>query len=184
VVASYPGFKEPPWQELDPKKHEDLIFKLMKYEACGVDGYFKRSPCQISYTDEYLHKEVRSFVTEGGKLQLWRARLLDWFEISENLPALPGPQTIIQLRWRRDGDIQKKDCPNKPVADWWRGGLYIVADDLSGPHPQVKAYATYFKHYTLFFFSGKLHYVDGTEGARIGINRDGWPITFCDIRYK
>jgi hypothetical protein len=33
VVASYPKFKEPPWENLDPKQHEELIFKLMKYRC-------------------------------------------------------------------------------------------------------------------------------------------------------
>ena len=184
VVASYPGFKEPPWQELDPKKHEDLIFKLLKYRACGVDGYFGKGPCEISYTDEYLRKETSRFIAEGGRVQLWRVRLLSWYEISENRPTPPGPQTVIQLRWKRDVQKEQKRCPGRPVVDWWRGGLYIVADDLSGPHPDVKAYASYFEHMTVFIFSGKIHYVDGSDGARIGIDREGFPRTFCDIRYK
>ncbi len=187
VVASYPGFKEPPWQELDAKKHEDLIFKLLKYRACGVNGYFGRGPCQISYTDESLHKETRRFIAEGGRIHLWRTRLLDWFEISENLPTPPGPQTVIQLRWGRDIELEKKRCPGKPVVDWWIGGLYIVADDLSGPHPQVNSSnASSLESKTAFFFSNKLHYVAGSSGyVVIGIDRGGWSMpSFCDIRYK
>jgi len=183
VVASYPGFKEPPWEELDPKKHEDLIFKLLKYRLCGgAYGYFGGRPC--GYTDEGLRHEASNFIKNGGLIQVWRARLLSWFEISEDRPTPPGPQTVIQLRWKRDVEQEKKSCPGKPVVNWWKGGMYIVADDLSGPHPQVTSYASYFENRTAFFFSGKLHYVDGSEGARIGIDRDGFPVTFCDIRYR
>lgn len=186
VVASYKGFKEPPWQELDAKKHENLIFKLLKYRACGVDGYFGRGPCQLSDTDEYLRKETRRFIEEGGRIQLWRTRLLDWFEISENLPAPPGPQTVIQLRWKRDIELEKKRCPGKPVVDWWLGGLYIVTDDLSGPHPQVNSSnASSLESKTAFFFSSKLHYVAGSGDVLIGIASGGWGMpSFCDIRYK
>lgn len=80
--------------------------------------------------------------------------------------------------------LEKKSCPGKPVVDWWMGGLYFVADDLTGPHPQVKPYASYFENCTAFFFSGKIHYVDVSEDAVIGIDRSGWPVTFCIISYR
>ncbi|OGP55868.1 MAG: hypothetical protein A2Y65_00010 [Deltaproteobacteria bacterium RBG_13_52_11] len=183
VVASYPGFKEPPWQELDPQKYKDLIFKLLKYRACGVDKYFGKGTC--GYTDEGLRKEAERFIKGGGRIQLWRVRLLSWYEISENRPTPPGPQTVIQLRWKRDVQREQKSCPGRPVVDWWKGGLYIVADDLSGPDPRVKpSAASYLEYHTLFYFKGKLHYVSAGNDVLIGIDRDGWAVEFCNIPYK
>jgi hypothetical protein len=181
VVASYPGFKEPPWQDLDPRKHEELIAKLMKYRLCGPEGYFGERPCR--YTDETYPEEARRFIKEGGRLQLWRTELIKGNPVDGPVP--PPPQTVVQLRWKWNLTKESERCPGKPVVDWWGGGLYIVTDDLSGPHPALRTWPVgYLMSRSVFFFSGKLHYVEGHDQVLIGADYDGMPGTSCVLEYK
>ncbi len=175
VVASYPDFKEPLWENLDPKQHEELIFKLMKYR-CTPSGETK-----CAETDESIRKDVNEFIKNGGILQVWRACILMQ---SVDGPAPPCLQTIVQLRYHRDTKREKERCTGKPVVDWRGGGLYLVKEDLSGPYEMKNPWIKYFTSSAPFLISGKLHYIMSHDEVRIDHKDGPIPSGFCDIRYK
>jgi hypothetical protein len=177
VVASYSEFKEPPWENLDPAKHEELIFKLMKYRLTPYGGD------KAIYGDEGIRKDVKEFIKNGGILQVWRACIL---MPSVDGPVPPCPQTIVQLRYHRDIKQEKERCPGKPVVDWWGGGLYLVKEDLSGPYEMRNPWLKYFTSLAPFLISGKLYFVGRGDAVRIDYYYDGGsaPGILCDIRYK
>ena len=177
VVVSYPEFKEPPWENLDPKQHEELIFKLMKYRLTPFGEN------KSIYTDESIRKDVKEFIKDGGILQVWRACVLRQFVDG---PVPPCPQTIVQLRYHRDMKREKQRCPGKPVVDWWGGGLYLVKEDLSGPYEMRNPRLKYFTSLAPFLISGKLYFVGKGDAVRIDYDYDGGssPGILCDIRYK
>lgn len=177
VVASYPDFKEPPWENLDPKQHEELIFKLMKYRLTPFGEN------KSIYTNESIRKDVKEFIKDGGILQVWRACILGQFVDG---PVPPCPQTILQLRYHRDTKREKERCTGKPVLDWRGGGLYLVKDDLSGPYEMRNPRLKYFTSLAAFLASEKLYYIMSYDEVRIDYYYDDGPIPIilCDIRYK
>lgn len=177
VVASYPAFIEPPWENLDPKQHEELIFKLMKYRLTT----FGRN--EAIYTDESIRKDVKRFIEEGGKLQVWHACILRPFVDG---PVPPCPQAIVQLRYHREIEREKERCSGKPVVDWLGGGIYLVKEDLSGPHQMRNPRLKHFNSLAPFLIAGKLYYVMRGESVRIEYDYDtgSAPGIMCDIRYK
>ncbi len=176
VVASYPDFKEPPWENLDPKKHEELIFKLMKYRLTPYGGN------EAIYTDKSIRKDVKDFITSGGILQVWRACVLRQFVDG---PVPPCPQTIVQLRYQQDPDQEKQKCNGKPVVNWRGGGLYLVKGDLSGPYEMRNPWLKYFTSVAPFLISGKLYFVMRGDDVRVDHYEDGSiPYGTCDIRYN
>ncbi len=177
VVVSFPEFKEPPWENLDPKQHEELIFKLMKYRLTPFGGN------KAIYGDESIRKDVKGFIKDGGILQVWHACILRQFVDG---PVPPCPQTIVQLRYHRDIKREKERCTGKPVADWWGGGLYFVKEDLSGPYEMRNPRLKYFTSLAPFLISGKLYFVGKGDAVRIDYDYDGGssPGILCDIRYK
>jgi hypothetical protein len=193
VVASYPGFKEPEWQDLDPKQHERLVSELIEYRTCGADAYFKRfnridpayalKKCS-GITPQAKHSFVNDVLEGRVKLQLLRARVLTKRNYID-YTAPTGLQTLIQFRGEQDKKYHLAQCPDKPFVEWYIGGPYVVADDLSGPHAGVTTVG-YLSGKVLFLYDGKLHYADSTGGeAQIGIvEDDGYGRDFCDIRFK
>lgn len=178
VVTSYPEFKEPPWENLDPAKHEELIFKLMKYRLTPYGGN------KAIYTDESIRKDVNKFIKDGGVLQVWRSCILRQFVDG---PVPPCPQTIVQLRYHRDIKRENERCTGKPVVDWWGGGLYLVKEDLSGPYEMRNPWLKYFTSLAPFLISGKLYFVGRGDAVRIDYyyhDDSPFPIILCDIRYK
>ncbi len=177
VVASYPAFKEPAWEKLDPKQHEELIFKLMKYRLTPSGRN------EAIYTDESIRKDVKRFIEDGGILQRWRACILRPFVDG---PVPPCPQTIVQLRYHRDMEREKERCPGKPVVDWLGGGLYLVKEDLSGPYEMRNPWLKYLTSLSPFLISGKLYFVGRGADVRIDYCYDDEPNPgiMCDIRYE
>lgn len=141
VIASYPQFTAPPWEELDLGKNEELLFKLMKYGGeGGPDGYFHLLPelKQRSPDSAYRYKAKR-FVEEGGRLRVWRTRLVNQYGTGPIVSAPPGEQTIVQMIFSVPKVNQDAYCVGKPKPTSVYGAalLYIVTSDLSGPDPNV-----------------------------------------------
>lgn len=137
VMATFPDFSSPPWQELDPKEHLDLIWRLLMYNG-RADVYFRRGAAAkaspIPDTPATRHAAT-DFVSRGGKLRVWRARLFkDYGDPSH--PAPSGEQTIIELRQSFSYDPKAHDpCLRNPKL--WGGSTYVVTADLRGPDPTV-----------------------------------------------
>ena len=134
AVGLAPFFSEPPWAELDPKKHEELIMRLMWFNQDPY-GYFKINPPTPGYGENYFRKQAREFIEKGGRVQHWRARMVEALYFppdGNNKPAPPGEQDIIQLRYMYGtaSTIRKTagcELPN------WSGQVFLVTADLTGP---------------------------------------------------
>lgn len=135
VVVSSPELKEPPWEELDPREHMDLLVRLLRYWS-GPKNYFRSPP--PSAQDSAQHDRAQSFIDEGGRMLLWRARILDHYLIEEGgSEAPPGEQAIVQLRTKKPTTSEAQQaCPGKPLLDW-QSTVFFAAPDLSGPDPHV-----------------------------------------------
>lgn len=134
--STFPGFSSPPWQELDPKEHLDLIWRLLMYRA-RADRYFQRglwakSPSILDNPGD--RRAATDFIARGGKLRVWRTRLFDDYGAGQ--PAPPGEQTVVELRQSFNYNPNAPDpCRDNP--QFWPGSTYIVTPDLSGPDPSV-----------------------------------------------
>lgn len=135
AIESFPGFSEPPWQDLDPHEHLDLISKLLKYWQVGPRKYFDSISSGTAAKDAVYHNKAIAFVSAGGRLRVWRTRLVPSFG---NRPAPPGEQTVVEL----DNHIAlasiPRECPG-PRSKGWIPTLFLVTPDLSGPDPDIDA---------------------------------------------
>jgi hypothetical protein len=134
--STFPGFSSPPWQELDPKEHLDLIWRLLMYRA-RADRYFQRglwakSPSILDNPGD--RRAATDFIARGGKLRVWRTRLFDDYGAGQPAPA--GEQTVVELRQSLNYNPKAPDpCYDNP--QFWQGSTYIVTSDLKGPDPSV-----------------------------------------------
>jgi hypothetical protein len=133
VMMTYPKLSTPPWEDLDPKVHEDLLLKLLKYSEEGVAGYFQTMPGLPTYPDSRYKNELERLKKAGFKLQVWRTRLTGYFD---NKPAPAGQQTVVQILRKLDNSSANKRFPSKQTIDW-RANTFIVTSDLKGPDPAV-----------------------------------------------
>ncbi len=136
-MATYPKFSQPPWQNLDPRKHVELIYKLIMSRG-KTDQYFRRGlgvhlP-PIPDTGDRIR--VTNFIVGGGQLRVWRTRLFDYYGVMSD-PAPPGEQTIIELGQSFKNDPKAPPaCRDNPQL-LSGGSVYIVTADLKGPDPHV-----------------------------------------------
>lgn len=140
VIASYPGFSAPPWEELDPKAHEDLLVKLLKYSGEDPVGYFQLRPeVKPRNTDSYYQSSAKRIIEEGGRLRVWRTRLVNHFGTGPIVTAPPGEQSIVQMYLPMPKENQGIFCPGKPKPTRLNSVklTYIFTGDLSGPEPLV-----------------------------------------------
>lgn len=140
VMMSYHKFTAPPWEELDPQQHEELLFKLEKYAQEGPDGYFHLLPGLEALQPDWVYRNrAKQFLEEGGRLRVWRTRLVNHYGSGPIVAAPPGNQTIVQKYIRISKEIQSTYCTDrpKPTELYMRASIYIVTSDLSGPDPNV-----------------------------------------------
>lgn len=137
VIASYPKFYEAAWEDLDPRKYEELIVKLEKYSQEGPAGYFHLMPgLKEQQPDSAYRYRARDFIEHGGRLQMWRTRLVNHYGTGPIIPAPPGEQTIVRMGTPLPNNPQTKICIGKQKNISW-GVVYVVTADLSGPDPNV-----------------------------------------------
>ena len=180
VMLTYPGFTEPPWEELDSWQHEELVFKLIRYSK----GSFAKPG-----SEPRLHAEAREFIERGGRLQLWRTRLVSDFR-NRNHPEVwtpPGLQNVVQLR-EPAALVQEETtgrCPDVPRANWGGGRLFIVNDDLSDLNPDVGYTGETLAHFTLVLYKGRPYFLSGAfwETLTIGWDQGSGPGDFCQLDY-
>jgi len=134
VVTTFPGFSSPPWQELDPKEHLDLIWRLFMYRG-RADQYFRRgSGAELPPIPDTAatRRAATDFVAAGGAIRVWRTRLFDNYD-DPHYPVPSGEQTVVELRTLFE---MPPDCRGKPHILGF-GSTFIVTVDLSGPDPHV-----------------------------------------------
>lgn len=189
ILARYPGFMPPPWQELDPKEHLDLIWRLLMYRG-RADQYFRRgaaaNTAPIPDTPA-TRRAATDFVARGGKLRVWRTRLFEFYG-DTHYPAPTGEQTIVELRQSFSRNPKKSDiCLDDPKS--WSPSTYIVTSDLKGPDPNVDAgTATRLASSELLIYEGAPYLVTGNSfvfrmqtSAKLP---DAWPLVYCGFRFK
>ena len=183
VVATYPGWKDLPWRDLDPAEQEALIRELVRYQQLGADEYFGRKK---RLTDDQRRAREEGFGNWNRpgdlRLRVSRVRLINWLY---DKPAVPGEQTIVQLLYPISGkemEALKRESPDKPVAPF-RDRAYIVTDDLKGPHPGVSEWhAVNLTQPRLF---DNQPYFLGGGALTAGILKDfgSGPNQFCSLQF-
>jgi len=148
VIASYPLFSDPLWEELDSKKYEDLIAKIEKYEQETPDGYFHRlTGIRKMQPDLAYRNRAKDFIKNGGRLQVWRTKLSPFnFSNSKGNRDPSKVQTIIRMSGGYPMQPHSKEldgklaniCKGMPWVDT-PGTIVFVTPDLSGPDPRVDA---------------------------------------------
>jgi hypothetical protein len=184
VIATWPGWKEPPWEELDPRKHEALIYQLMRLpfdEQRRLPGREIPQPGEEEDIHASVKRKVKRFIDDGGRIQVWRTRFTESYGMG---PAPPGPQTVVQLRWmwnERDlKEFHSTTCPGKPHPGWG-GSVYLVKDDLSRPLPGVHPFYEHaFGGATVFLFGGRIHLIYRTAVSHY----PSYALNFCELIYK
>ena len=191
AVRLFPGFTEPPWTELEPRRHEELIARLLRYRAEGAREYFGFiKPSPYSRDDAYYRQEAHHFIETGGRLQYWRTHLLDMDAdpedfIDKHLP--PGDQPLIQLRFAVDYSIDARFRNLACRLPNWRGAVFLVTEDMSGPDPHIfDGGATgIMSSSSLFIYEGKPILLDDI-GFEVNIhkNRDStFLLPICTLIY-
>ncbi|HUX65823.1 MAG TPA: lysozyme inhibitor LprI family protein [archaeon] len=149
AIASYPEFSEPPWEELDAKKYEDLIAKLEKYWQESPDGYFHRIPgLKDKAPAEVYRNNAKDFIKNGGRLQVWRTKLSSFnpytLNVKGNHPSA-NEQTIVRMSGGYPTQPPSKElekklsniCKGMPRPDS-PGAIFYVTADMRGPDPAVE----------------------------------------------
>ncbi len=159
-LASYPKFTEPSWEELDPKTHEKLLTKLMKYEH---GDYFQTLPKLEQQKRDSLYRNlVKDFIQGGDRLRVWRTKPALIYGTDDGTPTTPTEeQTFVQIGTEPE---QTTLCVGTlhPPADWMMR-TYVVTPDLSGPDPNfipvkpgiVNTNALLVNSHGLFIYEGK-----------------------------
>lgn len=185
VVLSFRGWKEPPWQNLDPDQHRNLIRELLKYQELGADVYFGRkapqhSPAYQPIFDQHIEEATR--LVNG--LRVWRTRLINWLD---EKPAPDRDQTVVNLMYPFDESYLKQLKERTPDirAPKNPGVTFLVKDDLSGPDPRVRE-GHQRRIQTTLLFDGTPHFLwSEATGRDIVIFRDfgTGPRSFCELEF-
>jgi hypothetical protein len=160
MISSYPKFTEPPWKELDPRKHRALLVDLLK----GDYGDASSLPeSEKQKRDARFSKEADKFIRQGGQLRVWRTKLA-LFNGSDGETSISASeeQTFVEKVPGPDYGNPSTFCVGTlhPSPNW---STRIVLSDLSGLDPrfllnnQSKMNKDAFLIYTnaLFIYEGK-----------------------------
>ena len=148
-----PFLTEPPWTELDPHVHVTLVAKLMRFSAEGAPSYFNISPMSSRRTDANYRNDAEEFIRQGGRLQLWRTRLLGLLQDPRTLdhrPAPAGEHNVVQLRYGLGTTSEKAGARQCPLPDW-EGRTFLVTDGLD---ELVRHYGLNLSRSTLMLYRG------------------------------
>ena len=184
AALSYPGFTEPPWQDLDPKEHEELIYRLLRY--MDSNGRVKEF---LPQRESFIRNDVKRFIEQGGRVQLWRTRLIsDFFNKKHPERWTPlGLQNVIQLRYLHTHAQEEASalCPDVPQANW-SGRVFVANDDLTDIHPDIGYSANYLWGETLVLHKGRSYFMAREADLTISLGWDqgSGPSDFCELDYK
>ncbi len=200
AVVTYPEFEMPPWQELDAKQHEKLIYELFRFLDLGTVAYFGRArPGALDKWTEMTkeqqesfnqrrREEAHRFIERGGRLRVWRTRLVEDFRMfSYRIYAAPGPQTIVQLRYpdERREMANRKVCPELSKIVDAPSHLFFVTDDLSGLDSRLGYTADTLRGSEPLLLDGKVIFRAGAGPTVVTLGRDegSGPSDFCELHY-
>mgnify|MGYP005815069319 CR=1 FL=1 len=186
VLASYPKFTAPPWEELDVEKHRELFFKLTKYSGeGGPDGYFHLVPgLKQRNPDSHYRYLTKLDIESGARMRVWRTRLFGHYRSDPPIPAPPGEQAVVQIYLPMPKGMQPTYCVGKPKPSNLNMYtlLFIVTPDLAGPDPNVDPGTFGISGgKDLLIYEGKPILVGSTED----VWRDGefMPDRMCDFEF-
>jgi hypothetical protein len=180
MLYAFPVWKEPPWQDLDPEQHKELVRKLMRYKAEGADLYFDRhkyyNPQGKHLDDGELEQLVNNLYARKFRLRVWRTHLFNipW----DNAEAI---QTVVQLRIAPTASMLSRRSPPRlgiPEASFDEEYNFIVTDDLLDPDIRVgEMDARSMSTNPLRLFSGKPYWIPGQPGSgQSPTNEDPGPV--------
>lgn len=202
VIANYPGVTEPPWQDLDVKQHEELLFQLRRFAAIGAKNYFDPGQDKTDYkslpditgkTENALRRQVQDFITGGGQIRVWRTPLFKSYDILEKNPLTRGPLNILQLRMPIGNSKLHGMAPCPRPRLEWLDNTMLVNEHLTGPDPRLdpKIDSWGLRELTGNLF---LKFKDVPHRFSVGswdasIYRDGFPADdgsgeFCRLEYR
>jgi hypothetical protein len=166
VIASFPKFTTPPWTELDPRKYEELLVKLMKYDQEGLDASLNLRPSLKEQNPDLIYRNrAKDFIDQGGRLRMWRTQLIQHDG---------AERTIVQgwIPWLNRTELLNrnhgKSCIDKQEISWLGGG-YAVTADLSGLDSNVRpdTHGILNRH-QLVMYGGKPLLINGKDVWGVG----------------
>jgi hypothetical protein len=174
--------EEPPWQDLDINQHRQLLKNLLVYRK------FDAEIGSLSQEQEAdINREIDSFIATGGRIQLWKTRLITYF-YSQDPPKssdLWQLQNIVQLRFKYGLTPERatgRACPVDNNAGWI-GKLFVVNKDLIDIHPQIGRAGKILLNNTLMISAGQPVLLSTEGGVVITAERKsvvGFD-TFCEV---
>ena len=112
------------------------------------------APVDYRYVDR-----AKEFIEKGGKLRIWRTRLIENYRGGNGyVPAPPGNQTLLQMYIPRPKEKSMLPCDDKPVpiTDYSNRAIFMVSPDLSGIDPLFTAgMSGIFSGMDLLLYEGK-----------------------------
>jgi uncharacterized protein len=158
VIASHPGFESPSWQTLDPREHQEMIARMLRYTEQTPDKYFQKAQGSEQSLASF-QEDALELIQKGVRLRALHLRLLSHFKANSGavVESPSSPQTVVQLYMPMSEDASGAFCVGKPkplrVNDFVQ--TFIFTDDLVGPDPRVDT-ATAFTlgSRDLLFFNG------------------------------
>nr|WP_319566449.1 lysozyme inhibitor LprI family protein [uncultured Rhodoferax sp.] len=180
AIATMPGFTEPQWEDIDPKKHEALLYKLFKYRGMTPEDYFAgKSPKNEINPEVRIQEYMREFFGHSGRMRIWRTRLPlheGGYKVQE--------VTFVQLAYKRNRAEEEATCKSFPFVEW-AGSTFAVTEDLTGPDPRVDGYEKEVFAGDMRLYNGKVYFVDSVMGIEITTEvKDLILDNFCTIQYS
>jgi len=129
ALESYPKFRSPPWEKLDPNQHMALLIQLMEN---------RYGPPMKPVSDlEPFRNRASAFIQRRGELYVWRTRLMSNYGggIESEIP--PGQQTIVVMADNLGAVDTSGTCPGQHTKGW-AYSTFVVLPDLSGLDPKVE----------------------------------------------
>jgi uncharacterized protein YecT (DUF1311 family) len=141
---SIPGMATPPWRELRPADHLELISRLLRFSSEGERQYFAPDPPPGSDSDAFYRDAAAKFVADGGHVLAWTTTLFSAVtnaRTNETINTAKQQQTIVQLRestqpWR--DTVASATCQPSKSTD----RVFLVEADLSGPALSISRVST------------------------------------------
>jgi hypothetical protein len=197
AAVTYPEFEEPPWKELSAVAHENLIYELLRFANLRTKIYFNRQKNnEVNAQSEKLNdrrekfnfrfrQEARDFIVSGGKILIWRTKLVSDFRLAGAGGFAPDQQNVIKLiypaEFREDNKVA---CPKVVNVSYSKSLLFFVSDDLTGPDPRIGYTGDSLLGSIPMLWKGRPVFLagGGNENLTVGWDEGFGPFDFCEIQ--